>query len=513
MFLVELPLPVARPGDDARGHPGAPRRITIVGGGFAGVSAAVQLLRRSPEPLAITLIEARERVGPGLAYATHDPDHRLNGPTWVHSVDPLDGEHFTRWCEARDVFEADPQARQPGGAAFVRRAVLGAYLEDQVRAHAHWAPTGGTLRTVRARAIGAVRRGGETVVLTEQGQEVGGELLLLATGNALPRLPAPLDPALATHPGVIENPLETARLLDIAREARVLILGSGLTALDVICTLQRQGHTGGAVVVSRRGLRPRPQPPFNGPLPVPSDRQNLDRVLAPAPDFLLKVEPTLRAWVRALREQVAAAQGHWYPSFDELRDSVWQLWPSLPLAQQRRFLRRLRPWYDVHRFRSPPQTEATVDAAIEAGRVHYLTARLRGVRTDGPSLVAQLQGANDAAPREARFDALINCTGLDVASRTAANPLLRSLVAQGWLQPDAVGVGYAVDAQCRAIGADGQARDRVRLIGPPTLGTFGDPGGAMYIAAQIHRMVPDVLATLGVSAPPLVSDQAARGRA
>lgn len=506
MFLVELPFPAARPGDDTPGPASAPRRVTIVGGGFAGVSAAVQLLRRSPEPLAITLIEARERVGPGLAYATHDPDHRLNGPTWVHSVDPLDGEHFTRWCEAHGVFGADPRARQPGGAAFVRRAVLGAYLEDQVRAHAHWAPTGGTLRTVRARATGAVRRGDETVVLTDQGQEIGGDLLLLATGNATPRLPTPLDPALAAHPGVIENPLETARLLDVPREARVLVLGSGLTALDVICTLQRQGHTGGVVVVSRRGLRPRPQPPFNGPLPVPTDRQNLDRVLAQAPNFLLDTEPTLRAWVRALRQQVAAARGNWYPSFDELRDSVWQLWPRLPLAQQRRFLRRLRPWYDVHRFRSPPQTEATVNAAIESGRVHHLAARLRGVRVDGQVLVAQLQGPRDAAPREERFDTLVNCTGLDAASRTAGNPLLQSLVAQGWLRPDAVGVGYAVDAHCRAIGADGQVRDRVRLIGPPTLGTFGDPGGAMYIAAQIHRMVPDLLATLGVAATAVAVD-------
>ncbi len=498
MFLVELPLPAPGPGAGAPGQRPAPRRITIVGGGFAGVSAAVQLLRRCPEPLRITLIEARERVGPGLAYATHDPDHRLNGPTWVHSVDPLDGGHFTRWCEARGVFEADPLARQPSGAAFVRRAVLGAYLEDQVRAHAHWPATGGTLRTVQAHAVAAVRRGDTTVVVTDRGQEIGGELLLLATGNPLPRLPAPLDPALAAHPGVIENPLETSRLLNLPRGARVLLLGSGLTALDAICTLQRQGQHGGVVLVSRRGLRPRPQPPFNGPLPVPTGRQNLDRVLDPAPGFLLRAEPTLRAWVRALRAQVAAAQGDWYPAFDELRDSVWQLWPRLPLAQQRRFLRRLRPWYDVHRFRSPPQTEAIVNAALGSGRVRHEAARLRGLRAEGQALVAQLQGPLDAVPREERFDALVNCTGLDAASRAAGNPLLRSLLAQGWLRPDGLGLGYEVDAHCRAIGADGQARDRLRLIGPPTLGRFGDPGGAMYIAAQIHRLVPDLLATLGV---------------
>lgn len=480
------------------------KRIAIVGGGFTGVSAAVQLVRRSPAPLAITLIEARERIGPGLAYATHDPDHRLNGPTWVHSVDPLDGGHFTRWCEAHGVFDHDPRARQPSGAAFVRRAVFGAYLEDQVRVHAQATPSGSTLHTVQARAIGALQRGAETVVLTDQGQTIAADLLLLATGNALPRLPAPLEPALAAHPGVIENPLDAERLRHIPRSARVLVIGSGLTALDVVCTLERQGHAGGAVLLSRRGLRPRPQPPFSGPLPVPEGRDNLDRVLGPAPDWLLQAEPSARAWLRALRARVRAAGGHWYPDFDALRDTVWQLWLRLPLAQQQRFLRRLRPWYDVHRFRSPPPTEAIVNAAIASGRVQPLAARLRGLRAEGRTLVAQLQAAGADAPHPARFDAVVNCTGLDVASRTAGNPLLRSLVAQGWLQPDAVGVGYAVDAQCRPIGRDGAAREHLRLVGPPTLGTFGDPGGAMYIAAQIHRMVPGLLAALGgsVSAPP-----------
>lgn len=477
-----------------------PPRIAIVGGGFAGVSAAVQLVRRSPAPLAITLIEARERIGPGLAYATRDPDHRLNGPTGLHSVDPLDGGHFTRWCEARGVFDHDPRARQPSGAAFVRRAVLGDYLEDQVRAHAQGAPSGSTLHTVRARAIGAVPRGDETLVLTDQGPPVAADLLLLATGNALPRLPAPLDPALAAHPGVIENPLDTARLLDIPRTARVLVIGSGLTALDAICTLARQGHTGGAVLLSRRGLRPRPQPPFSGPLPAPEGRDNLDRVHGPAPAWLLQAEPSARAWLRALRDRVRAANGHWYPDFDALRDTVWQLWPRLPLAQQRRFLRRLRPWYDVHRFRSPPPTEAIVNAAIAEGRVRPVAARLRDLRAEGGTLVARWQAAGDDAPHTARFDAVVNCTGLDVASRTAGNPLLRALVDQGWLHPDGVGLGYAVDAQCRPIGRDGAVRDRLRLVGAPTLGTFGDPGGAMYIAAQIHRMLPSVLDAVGLSA-------------
>lgn len=480
----------------------SPRRITIVGGGFSGVSAAVQLVRHSPQPLAITLIEPRERVGPGLAYATHDPDHRLNGPTWIHSIDPVDGEHFTRWCGQQGVFEADPQAVQPNGAAFVRRAAFGAYLEDMVRTHAHWAPTGSTIRTLQDRATDAWSSDGRITTVTEKGQTLSADLLLLATGNAEPRLQAPFDPALARHPAVIENPLNTARLLAIPRHARVLLVGSGLTSLDVVSTLQRQGHTGHTVVISRRGLQPRAQPLATGVVTPPTGRQNLDRLFEDPPGFLTQAEPNLRAWVRALRQQIheSAAQGlGWNPPFDALRDSVWQLWPTLPTAQKRRFLRRLRTWYDVHRFRSPPQTESICRAAQAAGRVVYRAARLHSVQpvAGGAGLQVLLKGPRDAQPQTENFDVVINCTGLDVASRTASNPLLNALVQRGWLQTDDCGIGYAVDAQCCLVGADGQPHPAVRLIGPPTLGTFGDPGGAMFIAAQIHRMLPDVLASLG----------------
>lgn len=482
------------------------RRITIVGGGFSGVSAAVQLVRHSPVPLAITLIESRERVGPGLAYATHDPDHRLNGPTWVHAVDPVDGEHFTRWCEQNGVFEADPQALQPNGTAFVRRAVLGAYLEDQVRQHAHWPATGSTIRTLQDRAVHAWPSGGpdggEVTTLTERGQTLNADLLLLATGNAEPRLQAPLDPALAQHPGVIENPLVTARLLGIARDARVLIVGSGLTSLDVVSTLQRQGHTGGITVVSRRGLRPRAQPLASGTAVHPVGRQNLDRLLGPAPAFLTQARPELRSWIQALRQQIreAVARGDsWNIPFDDLRDSVWQLWPTLPAAQQRRFLRSVRTWYDVHRFRSPPQTEAIHNEALAAGRVVHIAARLRSLaaRADAHRIDAVLQPAGGAAAVTECFDMVVNCTGLDASARTAGNPLLQSLVAHGTLRSDACGIGYAVDPDCRVIDARGTVLPRIRLIGPPTLGTFGDPGGAMFIAAQIHRMLPDVFGLLG----------------
>jgi uncharacterized NAD(P)/FAD-binding protein YdhS len=204
--------------------------------------------------------------------------------------------------------------------------------------------------------------------------------------------------------------------------------------------------------------------------------------------------------LRALRQQARqaeAAGATWHQPFDDLRDALWQLWPRLPPAEQGRVLRQLRTWYDVHRFRSPPQNQALVDAAVAEGRIHFLAGRLRSAAPHGAQKIeVSWQSPGDGHLHTGQFDVLINCTGLDVLAGAASNPLLASALAQGRLRRDACHLGFAVDAQGCAISAEGQAQPWLRVVGPPTVGTFGDPIGAMFIGAQIHRFMPDLLRTL-----------------
>lgn len=474
-------------------------RVLIVGGGFSGATAAVQLVRRSPRPLAITVVEPRPRVGPGLAYSGTDPDHRLNGPVLTHTIDPEDPGDLLAWCQAQGVFERDPGAFSATGKPFVRRSDFGDYLAAAVRAHASWPATGSTIVHRCGLATGAAVHADGVTLAVSDGAPLHGGLLVVATGNARPRLRAPFDPALAQHPGVWPEPLDPARPPRLPADARVLVLGSGLTALDLLCTLLRQGHRGPIEVLSRRGLRPRPQAPDPVLPPGAAWPRVLDLINADLPDWLRDATPrTARGWTRALRRriEVGLARGDtWHAGFDELRNTVWRAWPLLPPAEQRRFLQRLRTWYDMHRFRTPPMTDERVRAAEAAGQVRYRAARVQSVsaRPDGG---LQACWADADGPQCEPFDAVFNCTGLDGAAQAGDNPLLASLRAQGLLQPDAAGLGHAVDANGCALGADGQPQPRLRVIGPPTAGTFGDPLGAMFIAAQVHRMLPDWLRVL-----------------
>ena len=181
-----------------------------------------------------------------------------------------------------------------------------------------------------------------------------------------------------------------------------------------------------------------------------------------------------------------------------MRDVVWQFWPDMPAPDKRRFARLLRAWYDAHRFRAPPQNDMLVCGAERAGLVSFKAARLVSATWvgGGEPIRVTLRDRGAAVGYARAFDAVVNCTGLDVSAGAADNPLLASLLRRGLLTNDASGVGFAVDHQCRAVARDGSVQPALRVIGPPTAGVFGDPLGALFIAAQVRRMVPDALASL-----------------
>ncbi len=478
------------------------KRIVIVGGGFSGTSAAVQLVRRSPAALDITVVEPRESIGGGLAYSSDEPDHRLNGQPGMHSPDPADIAMFARWCEEQDAYAADPAARLANGTIFMRRSVFRRFLQETIASHARW-PTGSSIRHVRDRAVDVIPGEPALTVATAGGTLLECDMAVLAPGHTRARLPASFGAGCADHAGVIVDPLAASRLPAVAADDRVLVLGGGLTAYDIVSTLLTAGHRGPIEVVSRRGLRPQPQrpPPAPGQAPLPP---MLERLAAP-PDAFIRAAgnpPTVRALLAALRRQIrAVGRGgeSWDASFDHLRDMVGQVWPGMAVAEKRRFFRQLRPWYDTHRFRVAPQNAVIVNAAEKRGQVRFRAASIEGVDADRPDapLRIALRERRASAARASVYDRVINCTGVD-STHPSAVPLYAALLARGMISVDASGVGLAVDGRYRAIGRDGSDAPRLRVVGPPTLGARGDPLGSAFIGIQVYNMIPDLLAVLGI---------------
>ena len=451
--------------------------IAIIGGGFAGAACALHLLRDHPGlPAALTIVEPRAVLGAGLAYSTPAPEHRTNVPAARMSVLPDDPDHFHRWLENRGEPSRDAAAAMPDGRLFAARALFGSYVDATLRAHVAAHPNV-AFRHLRMLAQAVVPTAGGFDVLVDGGPTFHADAVVLAISHSAPDLPGPLRGC----PGVIADPWNTAALTAIAPKARVLVVGTGLTACDVVASLLAHAHRGPIMAISRHGLLPRPRTT----LPVQAEGEFSNRPEVTASRLLRRVR-------RAIR--VAAEGGRpWENIIDALRQQAGAVWGALDWTERRRMLRHLRTVWDVHRFQSAPQIDAALADAQMTGQLQVCAARLlRAQPTKLGSLVSLQPRGAGCLTAMVEVAAIINCTGPGHRSVTQSHPVLRALAAAGELMADPAHLGIWVDGHSRVLRADGTAWRNLFVAGPLARGTFGELMGLPQVNLQPRAVAAEL---------------------
>jgi uncharacterized NAD(P)/FAD-binding protein YdhS len=419
-------------------------RIAVVGAGLSGTAMALHALAQGAE--SVTLIEREYAPGRGVAYGTRRPEHLLNVPARRMSVFPADPEHFARWVG--------------DGEDFAQRRLFGDYLSDMLAA------SGAEL--VRGEAVAVEREGGEERVRLADGGAVAADAVVLALGNLKPAPPPGLRPE-ALGGLYVEDPWFGGIAEGLAESDTVLLVGTGLTAVDAALTLDAEGFEGRIVALSRRGLAP---------------RANLRReaVAAPPAGFPASCSGLLRAVRRR-----AAAIG-WREAVHEVRQRVQALWARAPLDARRRFIRHLRPWWDVHRHRIAPAVAERIQALESRDLLRFVAGRLISAERSGRRAAVRWRRRGGEAIKTLEVDRIINCTGPELDIRRAGEPLLDSLVAAGRIRPDACRLGIDVDSECRTLDRDGTPSGTLAAIGPMTRGAFWESIAVSDIAAQAQAV-------------------------
>jgi uncharacterized NAD(P)/FAD-binding protein YdhS len=466
------------------------KRIVIIGGGLTGCSVAAQLCDAAKEPLDIQIIEPRPLLGRGVAYSADDPDHRLNAPLIVHFLTPGKGDAFQKWFVEGDALDQDPDALAPDGNIYARRQVFGSYITGEMAALSKDNKSNSTITHVQAQVTDIQFQGNEYRLSLKNQPTLSAERLVMATGNQAPNAPHPFKGQIEEHPAYFNSPWNLKRIRNIDSKAKILIIGAGLTMSDLVATLVKQNHQGKITAISRNGFRPQThaKPKEDGP-----PRQPFENIMADKPDYY---NGTLLEIFKDLRLKMAAdmaAGGQWHWGFDGIRDCVWQIWPNFSDADKRSYLRHLRPWYDSHRFRLPPQTAQILDDSIERGLLNYQIGNIISAKDSAGQLAVKMKLNSDDHPTELSFDAVINSTGPSLSPVAAANPIYRALLDNGLARPTKINIGFDVDLHCRAIQKDGTISNNFHIVGPPTLGAFGDPIGIPFIVSQISRVIPSML--------------------
>jgi len=428
--------------------------VVIIGGGYSGTMLAAQLVKRG---LTSIILEGRGRAGKGTAFSTPEAVHLLNVPAGRMSAWPDKADDFAD-AVADEGFEP---------ADFVPRRRFGAYVSailDEARAS-------GCATVIDGQAVDATpAETGWTVTLAD-GAEIEAKALALAHGN---QPPEPLRAAEGISPNLFVNDPWSdegrAAVRHVAEEGGdVLIVGTGLTMVDVVLSLDAAGHQGRIVALSRRGLTPRAHAPFE---PVAVERGEVPH-------------GSVRGLWRWLRKR-GAEQG-WRGAVDSLRPHSHALWHALDEEQQKRFLRHARPWWDVHRHRIAPEVAAVLKRLIAEGRLEIVAGRLKSMREGNRELVAGIQRRRKSETREQHFALGVNCTGPLGAIGRSEDGVLRSLFEAGLARPDWLGMGLDVDGRSRVAGAE-----RLWAVGPLTKGRFWEVVAVPDIRGQVAEVAEDI---------------------
>lgn len=430
--------------------PGRLSRVAIIGAGFSGSLFAINLVRHDgPEAL---LIE-RGEFGRGVAYSTGNADHLLNVRAANMSALPDRPAHFADWLAAHD------RTATPGD--FVPRGTYGAYLSELLAATADQA---GPRLTTRRASVVDIRPDGDGVRIgLADGSHEHADAAVLTTGNLPPHPPPGIDPDILGdgYYGDPWNP-EVTRALD--DRDTMLLLGTGLTMVDVLLALDGAGFRGRVVALSRRGLLPRAH-------------------AASSPAKLADVPPsTGTALLRSVRARAGTIG--WRSAIDELRPHTQELWRRATHADRARFLRHLRPWWDVHRHRLAPEVAARLDTLRENGRLEVVAGT---VVASEPDAIHWRPRGGDTVER-LPVSRVINCTGPAGDAARSRDPLLRQLLADGLARPDAFGLGLNVDAESRLIGADGRPQPNLYALGPVTRGAHWEITAVPDIRSQVWNL-------------------------
>lgn len=429
-------------------------RVAIVGGGFSGAMLAARLAEAG---IASTLINRTPDFGLGVAYSTPFEGHLLNVRSSRMSALADQPDHFVRWLAANASEFADPDG-------FAPRLVFGRYVQARL------AEVEAAHPERIARVVGAVAGIADGAVILSDGRRVEVDAVVLTTGNPAPKT------ASAASARVLSDPWAPGALEQIGVEDDVVIVGTGLTMVDMLQALEAHGWRGQARALSRRGLLPR----AHADQPDPAE--------TPTPDML---QGPLSARMKAAR--VLARSAGWREMMEGLRPITADLWAKANPATRRGIVRHLRPWWDVHRHRIAPRIGVFIDRLLSEGRLSVVAGRVREITADATGIRLDWTRRGQAqTPLTGAW--LIDCTGPGHAPE--ADPVTGPLLKSGRARLDPLRLGLELDGSGRVLHADGTADATLFVLGPPARAAFWET----IAVPDIRKRIEDVVAALASDA-------------
>lgn len=441
--------------------------VAVIGAGFSGLMTALNLLQQ-PDGPRVRLIERRRAFACGTAYSTTYKDHLLNVRASNMSAFPDRPDHFVNWLAA----EGD----ETGSTAFARRSRYGDYLQAML-AEATQGAEAGRLLLEADGIVGLEPVGGGWRLTYEMGRTLDVDAVVLAVGNFPPHAPAGASAEAIASPAFFADPW-AADFDQAPHEGQAVLIGTGLTMIDVALRLAEERPNLKLLALSRRGLLSH-RHLVSGPAPMVWDPG---------------ARPSARKLIRQIRALSRSAD--WRAVVDGLRPHIQDIWRAWPAHERERFLRHVRPWWDVHRHRLAPEVAARIDTLIGAGHLEVKAGRISSIAASGDGLAVTWRAKHQTAETRVEAALVVNCTGPAGQLARSNDPLIASLARQNLIRPDSQNLGLDVDSLGRLVAVGGEASPNLYSIGPVTRGAFWEITAVPDIRVQAVTLARSISSDL-----------------
>ena len=460
------------------------RAVAIVGAGFSGTMAAIHLRRVLPPDCVVYLFERSGRFARGPAYAASDAPHLLNVRTANMSALPDDPGHFERWMSAQAAHWPDEIHTTEAGT-FATRRIYGRYLRALL--YEEMTLSGGRVRLCADEAVELERADGHYRLRCASGREIAVSAIVVATGNL---------PSSVRDDGVVfHDPWAACATAGLRPDEPVLIVGTGLTMVDLALSMTGGGFTGPIIALSRRGLVPQ--------------RHGEPQPAVPCAPFTLSECRSLSSLMRLVRGRIreaAAAGRDWRAVIDGLRPVTTGLWHALPLAERDRFLRHLRPYWDIHRHRLAPGPADAFARLVHDGVLRLKRGRVQAVEVgSGPhGKVARVDIRDRGAEAAERIEVqrVIFATGIGTRAKSCG--LIAGLIDAGMARTDLHGMGIEVSETLQVKDRAGARGEAVWALGPIVRGVFWECTAVPDIRIQARTVADEVARYLETTDRPVL---------
>lgn len=201
-------------------------KVAIVGGGISGSTILRKLIESGIEDLSIDIYELRDKLVVGFPYDDDSPSAIMNEHAIDLSIYRENPDDFYNWLKEHSANWADPDA-------FVPRNIYGDYLHDRLIAYYDY----DQVNIIRQEVVDMESKDGTYRLQTADAAWLGNyDAVFYALGH----------PPYADHyqleglDNYIHNPYPIhEKLQQIQAGPRIAIIGSGLTALDILNYLMK----------------------------------------------------------------------------------------------------------------------------------------------------------------------------------------------------------------------------------------------------------------------------------